>query len=66
MSDQPKITWRPPTPTSGSSPGAWTAAEELGGRAVIVKSRSPPEQDVTYRLLNTTNPAYPTTEPRCY
>lgn len=68
MSDQPKVTWQPISTyvqilswcVDCGRGTWWTPRPEL---TITV----PAERDVTYRLLDTADPAYPTTtEPRCY
>lgn len=66
MSDQPKITWRPTntyiqilSQCVDCERGTWWTRRES---TITV----PVGQDVTYRLLTTTHPAYPAAdEPRC-
>ena len=66
MSDQPTITWRPTNTYIQILSQCMDCGRETWWTRRELTITAPAGRDVTYRLLTTTHPAYPTTEPRCY
>ena len=65
MSDQPKITSRPTSTYIQILSQCVDCGEETWWTRLGSTITVPAGRDVTYRLLATTHPAYPTTAPRC-
>ena len=67
MTDQPKITWRPVNTYIQILSRCVDCGREMWWTRRDRQLTVPDGQDVTYRLLDTVDPAYPATDvPRCY
>ena len=65
MSDQPKIARRPTSTYVQILSQCVDCGRETWQTRLGSTITAPAGRDVTYRLLTTTSPAYPTTGPRC-